>query len=430
MISFFPRLKSLAVLPFGCLVLLASPTQAENETCVSAVAQCRQDLFENQDLAAANESCRTDRVPSRYWDDGCVRIFRSLTRLLYVLFSDMDGATSEVFTDSFKEMLDQFGFGPEDRDFYSFGPSVPRDSTGMLRLPSQSPDGSDVQDALEGLLLPALEQSIADLAIVPQSTILVLTASEVETIVGFNVQPVEIDYGDAKIFQALLLLWQSQLKLLLTRNADLEFDWYTPIYGRIRIQADIHDENPDLARLRPSRETTLAGASKANRELLDAYLAASAFIRSETDDQTDDLLTIEPEQLADETDFRAQVSALRSSLDGPTAILNVGTAHLDEQVGIDFLNRHLGTEMTERGAMLDLSRFYDDEPFDLRDLLPPFDDRNAVAKASFPDPTFRGVLTPVPEPATPALGAVALMALASLARRQERRKADRSSRVV
>jgi hypothetical protein len=196
---------------------------------------------------------------------------------------------------------------------------------------------------------------------------------------------------------------------------DLDLDSYTPIVDAIEIQADVIDENSALGTLLPAQAATLAAANQANRDMLDAFLAASEFIRSETDDQSNDLLTIEPDQLADEAEIRVQIAALRSALDGPTTILNLGTVSLDEQLGIDFLNDSLGTEIDASGAILDLALFYEEHPFDLRGVLPTFDESNGVVADSFPDPTFRGVLT-APAPTSPLLSAASLITLGLLGR--------------
>ncbi len=398
----------------------ASLPASSQETCGVAVTSCRNELFAVGDIAAADDACAAAVAGSP--NDGCARILRGATRILRVFGENVNGPDPGTFTDSVKEMMDRFGVTPGGRDLYAFSASLPHDLEDEIDLPANSPDGSDVQEAASGLLLPAIDASITDLQAVPANTVLVLQQSELEVIgtatavralLGLEI---EVDYGDAKLMEAALHLWRSQLLQSAALNTGIDLDSYTPILSPIPIQTSVVDAHPSLVTLLPGSGSALAEANVSNRAAIDAYLAASASIRSEVDDQTNDLFTIEPTQLVLESEFRMHLASLRSSLDGPTSVLNQGTSTIDEATILEALNTMLGTSFGSEGATLDLGLFYDVDPFDVRDVLPEFDAVNAVQDGSFPDPTFRGVL--LPEPSLPGQLVAAVAALAMLRRRR------------
>ena len=402
------------------LIILPLPAISQ-ETCGAAVTACRDGLFVTQDIIIADDACAAAVTADA--NDGCARIFRAATRVLRVFVEDTNGSAPLVFTDSIKEMFEQFGISSFERDLYdlSFSPILPRNFDGKIDFPADSPDGSDIQDALDLLIVTALEDSAADLQAVSEATVIRLTANELQSISGaIGSTSIEIDYGDSKVLEFMILLWKSQLLFLIALDLDVDIDSYTPRTTGILIQDDVIDANPDLARLRSGASSALADANQANRDAVGAYFAASNFIRSEVDDQTDDLLTIEPDQLQDEAEIRIQLAALAGSLDTPTSILNTGTTLFDEANIISALNTKLGTNFDNQGAVLDLGLFYDRAPFDVRDVLPTFDAGNAIDDGSFPDPTFGSVL--VPEPGLLASQVASLATLLLILRLRSRRE--------
>lgn len=378
--------------------LLFDPGSAE-----ATLADCRQQLFVDQDIIAADDAC-ADAVAADPLD-GTARFFRAGSRILRVMGENTDGSDASRFTDSVKEMMDQFGISSDGRDIYDFSAKAPKNLGGKIELPHDSPDGSDVQDALAELLVPAITASIDDLRAIPQATVIHLTATEQQVIwsatgIPKNAKPVEVDYGDVKLIEAGFLLWKSQLLLLDALNVDIDLDSFTPIEEAIRIQRDVIDANPLFLTLLPRASCSLFEANMANREAIESYLAGSEFIRAEVDPQDEDLFTIEPENLAKEAEVRTHLASLRSSLDCPTLVLNEGTTWIDEANVISALNRELGTAFDSRGVAFDPGLFYEAAPFSPRDVLAPFEfdesrSRNFVRNGTYPDPTFRGVLLPV-----------------------------------
>jgi hypothetical protein len=365
----------------------------------AAATECRDQLFFAEDLVAADNACAQAVADDS--SDGEARFFRAATRIMRIVGEDVDGPDPTRFTDSVKEMMDQFGISSTGRDVFAFAPEIPINLADDVVLPPDSPGGSDVKELQSDVLLPAINASVEDLRAIAADTVILLSACELGVLGNFT--GVEIDLGDVELFKAMLLLGKSEIFLAEAFDANVDIDSYTPLPEIIRIQTDWIDDNPQALELLPTGASSLAQANDANREAIASYLAGSAFIRSESDAQDDDFFTIEPDQIADEADLRIHIASLRSSLDGQTQVLNEGTTFIDEAAVIAELNQTLGTAFDSQGANLDLSLFYDDAPFSLREVIPPvaFDEaenRNFIADGSFPDPTFRGVLLPVPEP--------------------------------
>ena len=388
----------------GTAVLLLGPGSA-----AATLADCRQKLFVVQDIVAADDACAAAVVADPL--DGAARFFRAASRVLRVLGENTDGSSPTQFTDSVKEMMDRFGISSGGRDIYDFSASLPKNLDGKIDLPDNSPDGSDVQQALAALLVPAITASISDLRSIPQETVLNLTGAEVQVIWGatglsFKANPVEIDYGDVKLIESGFLVWKSQLLLADALDLDVDIDSYTPIEETIQIQRDVIDANPLVLTLQPTAACSLFDADMANGEAIDAYMSGSDFIREESDEQLDDLFSIEPGDLSKEAEIRAHLSTLRSSLECPTLGLNESSTWINEAAVISELNTELGSSFGAGGAAFDFGLFFQATPFSPRSVLPPvgFDvagSRNFIANASYPDPTFQGVLLPAASLSSP-----------------------------
>jgi len=292
--------------------------------------------------------------------------FRSITRLLRIVEENQDGPDPTTFTDSLKEILDQFGFAPEGRSIFDFS---------ARPLPSDSPTGGDVQEFLLNVILPEIIGAIEEnLSAIAPSFAVVLTPQELAAIGIFDEGPLEIDFGDVKLFEAALGGLKAGLLISLAYDLDLDIDQLTSLQETLMVQQDIINANPSFLTLTGNGANLLAQAKAAISEGIDDYLVASEFIRSETDDQSDDFITIQPSDLQQEADLRGTLSQIQASLSGVTTI-TIKNQQVD----------------------LDLSRFFD-TPFDLRDVLPPiaFDPQrkpsNFIEPGTFPDPTFNGVL--------------------------------------
>lgn len=233
-------------------------------------------------------------------------------------------------------------------------------------LPDDSPDGNEYQDFLYLVVGPELDGAVSNLDAVSSGFAVTLSGDAVDG-------ATDIDYGDVLFLRGV---YKSMLAAIATQRAyDLDGD-VDAIYN----SNNDADPSNDVA-----VEDFLAGDGATFLSLTDAsklgeaknYLTASALddfieaidvIEGETDDQLDDLVTVDTLG-GDPAQARQTLLDIKKSiLDGPTLIGSTGTE-------------------------LDLQRFFD-TGVDFRSptpgLLPPFTGNNV--SGLFPDPTFDGVV--------------------------------------
>jgi len=360
---------------------------------------CREKLFIDKDVIAADDLCALAVAANP--GDGEARFFRAITRLLRVSEEQVDGPDPNEHTDSVKEMEDQFGLSPAGRTVYGWEATLDRDMADDVNLPADSPAGPEMQTALEGLLLPAIDASIADLQAFPGADSFFLGQADLDTIgdaVGTKLDEdtIEIDKGDARAIESALLLLKARFHELLAVDADFDIDdTLSPLTQKTYCEEDVLNPHPLLLTPRGSEAgPNLAAAKQAFRDSIDAYLAGSDFIRAEVDPQDDDLFTIEPDQLLDEEEIRLHLADLSASLDAQTCVFARGTTLLiDEADVVEALNNKLEPTTLFTQALLDLSLVYD-ASYSFRPVTPYFHDGCRVADGDFPDKAFGGVLVP------------------------------------
>jgi len=278
---------------------------------------------------------------------------------------------------------------------------------------SEAPRGGEVQGAIAELWVPALEASAADLAAVGNGFSTTLAPTELETLGSDASAAVEVDLGDVRLLEAWIRFVLGLARTLAAFDLDFDVGAFVDAFGTGTSLEALKTEEADLLQRLEDADSRLDAAREAFRDAVDAYLAGSAIIRGESDPQEDDLATIAPGDPA-EARFREDLRAFRSSLVGPTRILD------GEGSGVvarrEDLNDRLGTDFGPAGVLLDLSSFFD-ASFDLRGLAPPlrFDSSgpgDLVEVGALPDPTLGEVL--VPEPSLFGQGLVAVALLAAL----------------
>ncbi len=282
-----------------------------------------------------------------------------------------------------------------------------------IDLPEDSPTGADLQHHVENAWLPAIEASLADLAAISDKRIEVSITSNSAPIIRLGEQDEddpaarEVDYGDAKMFEAVLHAARATILLASALDVELDVDVFTPLVAAVNIQRELIDANPPLLTFLPGAAAPLAEANAANGAAIDAYLAASKFIRAESDDQFDDVFVIDDAAIQQESQLRTQLAGLRRSTLAPASLLcgrALWTAERREQI-----NRVVGTQLDGRGALVDLNALYGQTAVSVRELIPQMDFESpgenlvrapsyspggALLDTPFPDVTFNGVLLP------------------------------------
>ncbi|RZB30254.1 MAG: hypothetical protein SRB1_02534 [Desulfobacteraceae bacterium Eth-SRB1] len=303
-------------------------------------------------------------------------LFYAVTRLAALLDNNVT-YTADAPIENVKELLDGFGMDAAGRDLFNWTASIPEDIYGNIILPSDSPSGTDVQTFLQSVIIPEIDGAIANLNNITSETFINgITLLTTET---GELNDIEVDYGDVLLYKSLL--YAAKALILIIDSYDLNADIDAIV---AKINDDIFNVNNDLLDAYPNLLTLLTGGVGATKigeakpavlAATDWYNDASTFIRNEADDQTDDLFSIDPEDLTDETDFRSYLADIKYS------ITNQQPVDMDDEEDV---------------VRVDFSEFFDD-PISIRDYLPAFihdpyiDEILIKGMSSFPDRTFSGI---------------------------------------
>jgi len=225
-----------------------------------------------------------------------------------------------------------------------------------IDLPSNAPTTGEVIQFLKDTLLPEVNGALANLSKIDKTLNIMVTAAELN---GDEDQ--EVDYGDVCLYRSSLYILRAAISIL--SAYDLNVDIYDIVK---KIQDDIFNIKRDIIDSYPMLLTVANGSKllEARQDLIDAinaYIEGSDFIRSETDDQGDDLITIEPDDRQDEWRFRVALGQVKDSLNG--------TASTPFKV--------------ELSQFLDLGRFFEN-PVNLRDFLTTGGIKNFLKKHILP----------------------------------------------
>ncbi len=234
--------------------------------------------------------------------------------------------------------------------------------------------GIGAQQALASNILFQVERGLTNLA--------ALDATFSETLTPDHApvkRNAEVDYGDIALVRTCLQFCKALIRVAQAYDMDdvnlVEEYERTPL-----LVGDIPASHARFLGI--TNASALAAASNALSAALVGYQVASAFIRSEADDQADDLFVIQSNRvwLADlqrfgqeEDSFRSLVQSLSNSLSSP--------------VLVDYVDHGGAHEFYET---MHLGRFFT-PTYVTRDHLPEFDATNRPVSGTFPDPTFNGL---------------------------------------
>jgi hypothetical protein len=342
------------------------------------------------------------------------RLFRGFTNLAGLTQGSRQNG--QPVPPALQGFLADFGFIVNSLDFYIeqdgplFDVQEPTDNDGDFDPAADSPDGNEIRDFIRQEVLPAISAAIDDLDTIDQTfTPLLLSPEdfgfeeEDDGLLGGNgpEEPHEVDFGDVALVKACLLLHKAQLLILISNDLETDVDAAidaanadtlvieNSLINQVFTQDDpggILGGNPDFLALDAQALVTDDTLEQARQALLDAatsYFAASAFIRAEADDQSDDLivfpdpddpLALQQEDEVMEGDFRDMLAAYEDSVDGT-----------GNQVPVD-----LGALET---TTVDLDQFFNG--MDVQDFLPTFHhfggDNFADLASLTTDRTFGGI---------------------------------------
>ena len=366
------------MLSFTLMLLLFPCVTESSQLSQQWVAQGRGLMFNHGDpsmdgvIAAKNKFQDALVVDS---SDQEAALFLSVARMV-ALMDDATAYTSGMPIETIHELFDILGVSQDGRDLFDWTAAIPEDINGNLILPEGLPAFEDLQLFFESVIIAEIDAAIANLSIVTQSFSTRITADEMGDVEGAGL---ELDYGDVALYQSGLYALKATLQILNAYN--LNVNDLKALISKLEnetfdFNGDLLQPHPDFLKLlQPDEAMSIAASRSSLNSFIDSYLAASEFIRGETDDQSDDLLTFEAEDLDAELDFRTELENVQVSLQNNTAVA-VGD---EESVTVDF------------------SEFFND-PMDLRGYLPTVSQDPVTHEwfdvdiCSTLDTTFSGVL--------------------------------------
>ncbi|MFC1858787.1 hypothetical protein ACFL9U_12300 [Thermodesulfobacteriota bacterium] len=298
--------------------------------------------------------------------------FLAITRLP-VLVNDTASYTPGMPIENIKELLDSSGVNAPGRDLFQWTANFSFDEDGIIEVPTSCPTGKDIQEFLNTVVLPEIDQALSNLSIITDNFNILILASET----GQDTD-IEVDYGDVLLYESFLYAVKSAFFVALTYDTNL--DIYKTVQkikgGFFDINEDIFNLYPQILKPLPEGKTIMGNAKNTFLSCIDTYLAASAFIRAETDDPMDDLFSIDSQEAEKEEYFRSQLVEAKDSL-------------IQERAGI-FEN-----DENTQNYNVDLNHFFGNsntEPLIIRDFVPQIHKNGYIYAGTFPDTTFGGIL--------------------------------------
>ncbi|MDE3067203.1 MAG: hypothetical protein KGJ60_06575, partial [Verrucomicrobiota bacterium] len=253
--------------------------------------------------------------------------------------------------------LTRVGFPTDGRNLYNWTARLPKDTNGILLAPTGVRAG-DFTAQLRTNVLLSVTGAISNLAAITDTNF-TLDLSSNET----TLAEVTVDYGDLKLIQAALYGAQYLIYALNAQNLDAQLTDLRSLYTNgILSVGQVLADYPQLFTFATTNDLQAARAAFTNG--VDAYLIASAFIRSRPTNIVR-LFNYDRVSAQGEADFRFTLQDLRFSL-----LAGPQTLAIKPNLTVNMATQFTG------GATW-------------RSLLPRFDG-NSIELGTFPDLTFGG----------------------------------------
>ena len=305
--------------------------------------------------------------------DPVVKTFHAVTRILSLVY---DTDINTLFT--------ELGLGEEVRTLCNWTAEWPRDANDQVVLPGILPSTGDALNVLITAFLPEINGALDELDGLDdtiEEPFIVLCEELTMDNGMFGCENIEVDYGDVALYRALLQGMKAFLLIVDAYNWNIEQT--AEVIGKLRenifvINDYLCDDDPETFTCLPNfllrdsdAEALLSQAKQSLNKAIVSYFDASAYIRAETDDQSNDTFAFPetPDDAAQEALFRAQLAQIQSAL-----TTTVTLSAFDDENPID----------------LNLAVFFDN-PVDLRNFLPGFTNDNQPVCGSF-DPELGGIM--------------------------------------
>ncbi|MCB1071096.1 MAG: hypothetical protein KDL31_12135, partial [Kiritimatiellae bacterium] len=271
-------------------------------------------------------------------------VYRALTRLLVLMHED-----------PIRARLSEFGWSEEGRNYWAWAATLPP------TLPKPGIESETVTDILDNTVLPEVDLVLADLDSVPKdwSGSFLISSNEIPS-KGDR----EVDVGDVAVLSFFLHGLKASLLLQSAYDTQATIDRAFAVNEKgtlttlpISLNGDVLERFPRFGSV--IEEKRIQEAEQAAEAAVAAFHRARSLIEQETDNQKDDLFSI---------DMVKWAAPFVESMNAPQTIT-------------------FAEGMT---GLLDGRRLFR-APYVQKAQLPEFNDRNDVVLGTFPDPTFNGV---------------------------------------
>jgi len=310
-------------------------------------------------------------------DDGEIRRLRD-EWIDFVENSDVTGPEISLFKIS--PLIDAGDLSLNEHKFTS---TLYQSSRLILQDP---PLASEMQAAIRDIMLPSFEIAIDRMNTITESDsaeeyIFIVTSEMQGSEVDVQEDSVELDLTDFKVFYASLLSARAVFRIFLAYDLDVTSYDSSGFVEALQQNSDFF---------------TLTDASEVNRARADLTKAANlvlegiTFLRNETDNQDDDLITVDPGEEDELNEIETTVTDFLDALNGEVTLTK----------DFDFDENTPDVALT-----ISLRNFFETPPTNPKQLLPSYTIQpdslegdefvwtaQSVDAWVFPDPTFNGLL--------------------------------------
>ncbi len=247
----------------------------------------------------------------------------AVTNTAMLLFDNDDLA----LTHSLGELAEDFGVSIVGDYFNAISVDVALTPAGCYVIPPGAPDTTEVALRIQTSIIPEIDAILAELETISDSPSDRFRIFFEPTETGLD-NTLEVDYGEVLILKALLAGLKAQLEFKQAYN--LSVDPNDPKVQTLAnglscsedVEVFINDflsQYPDLFNVLPDGDIVLAQARQDLIDSINYYFAVINYIKSETDDQENDLVYIDPNDTAILDAVNENLTVLRNSLQNDTA---------------------------------------------------------------------------------------------------------------
>ncbi len=239
-------------------------------------------------------------------DADTARFMLALTRVAALGFDTLSDGTPQDMG-RLGDLLDLFGVADDNKRANRELIEAP------VTLPTNSPTGNEIRDFSYDVVRPELQTAAANLDTV---------STAFDTVLTDDSEVINVDYGDALFFSGLLRSMVASIEIQRAYDLNIDID---DVKNNNRTAENVHATNstllgqPDLMKLAEAK-ISLSAALTDMKSAIDS-------INAETDDQIDDLITIDA--TVDTAEIKTWIDETQASIDGNST--NIGTAAVNLQ---------------------------------------------------------------------------------------------------